>query len=111
VDVAPRVLEEVRHALWGVVKDRGTGQGARLDDVEIAGKTGTVQVVRQATWTDNRDLDYKLRDHAWFAAYGPATDPELAIVVFVEHGGHGSRAAGPLVKRLYETYFGVAESG
>jgi len=107
----PRFLEPVREALWAVVNDQGTGAVARIEGFDIAGKTGTVQVVRQDTWTRSEDLEEQYRDHAWFAAYGPVEDPRLVVVAFVEHGGAGSRAAAPLAKRLYEVYLEHAGAG
>lgn len=104
----PAVLAIVREALRAVVNDNGTGYAARMPNLEVAGKTATVQVVEQITWTDNEDLPYERRDHAWFASFAPADDPQLVVVVFVEHGGHGSRAAAPLAKLMYETYFGAS---
>lgn len=104
----PEVLAIVREALRAVVNDNGTGYAARMPNLEVAGKTATVQVVEQITWTDNEDLPYERRDHAWFASFAPADDPQLVVVVFVEHGGHGSRAAAPLAKLMYETYFGAS---
>jgi penicillin-binding protein 2 len=74
----------------------------------MAGKTGTVQVVAQSTWIDNSKLPFELRDHAWFASFAPAEDAELVVVVFVEHGGGGSRTAAPIARALYEQYFGIA---
>lgn len=98
-------LATVREALWAVVNEAGTGAAARVEGFEIAGKTGTVQVVEQKTWIDNKDLPFEQRDHAWFASYGPVEDPEIVIVVFVEHGGKGSEQAAPLAKQLYEKYY------
>ncbi|MFQ5525294.1 MAG: penicillin-binding protein 2 [Thermoanaerobaculia bacterium] len=98
-------LEVVRKALWSVVNDRGTGAIARLKNVEIAGKTGTVQVIEQRTWVDSANLPEEQRDHAWFGSYGPAQDAELVVVVFVEHGGKGSEHAAPLARMIYEKYF------
>jgi penicillin-binding protein 2 len=106
VDVAPHVLETVREALWAVVNERGTGASSRLADFDIAGKTGTAQVVEQKTWIDSKDLPFAKRDHAWFASFGPFEAPELVVVVFVEHGGKGSVAAAPLARQVYEKYFG-----
>jgi penicillin-binding protein 2 len=105
VDLDARALELVREALWAVVNDRGTGAAARVEDLEIAGKTGTVQVIQQKTWIDNEDLPFEQRDHAWFISYAPAVDAELVVVVFVEHGGKGSEEAAPLAKQLYEEYY------
>ncbi|MDD5223194.1 MAG: penicillin-binding transpeptidase domain-containing protein, partial [bacterium] len=47
----------------------------------------------------------KLRDHAWFVAYAPAENPEIAVVVLVEHGGHGASVAAPIAKGILEAYF------
>lgn len=107
----PEVLALVRRGLWAVVNDGGTGAGVRLEGIEIAGKTGTAQVVAQQTWTRSEDLAEAERDHAWFASFAPVGAPELVVVSFVEHGGHGSQAAAPLAKRLYEIHFAHPESG
>jgi penicillin-binding protein 2 len=104
--VEPWVFERIGAALWSVVNDqRGTGSAARVEGIEVAGKTGTVQVIQQKTWTKNEDLPYEQRDHAWFASYATGGDKQLVVVILVEHGGHGSTAAAPLAKRLYEIYF------
>ncbi len=104
--VEPWVFERIGAALWSVVNDqRGTGSAARVPGIEVAGKTGTVQVVAQETWIKSEDLPYEQRDHGWFASYATAGDKQLVVVVLVEHGGHGSTAAAPLAKRLYEIYF------
>jgi len=102
----PGALALVREALSAAVNDGGTGAAARMPNLEVAGKTATVQVVEQVTWTDTADLPYERRDHAWFASFAPASDPKLVVVVFVEHGGHGSQAAAPVAKLVYETFFG-----
>ena len=102
-------LDLVREALGRVVNETdGTGHAAFLDDVRIAGKTGTAQVITQKTWTKNKDLAPEHRDHAWFASYAPLDDPQLVVVVFVEHGGGGSKAAAPIAQALYRKYFAQA---
>ena len=103
--VSPQNLALVREALWAVVNDGGTGNAAKVPGLDIAGKTGTAQVVRQETWTTNDQLAAEERDHAWFASFAPVNDPKIVIVVFVEHGGGGSRAAAPIAKALYEKFF------
>ncbi len=105
IGIKPANLALVREALWAVVNDGGTAGVARVPGLDIAGKTGTAQVVRQETWTDNSQLQAEDRDHAWFASFAPAGDPKIVIVVFVEHGGHGSRTAAPIAKALYEKFF------
>ncbi|MEM6793495.1 MAG: penicillin-binding protein 2 [Acidobacteriota bacterium] len=106
--LAPATLEHLQSALLATVGDEdGTGRAASVAGLEIAGKTGTAQVVRQATWTKNEDLAAQNRDHAWFASYAPADNPRLVVVVFVEHGGGGSTTAAPLAKAMYEKYFAI----
>ena len=104
-DLDPAALDFVARALRGVVNEGGSGARARVRGLEIAGKTGTAQVVSQRTRTRSETLPYELRDHAWFASFAPVEAPELVVVVFVEHGGLGSRAAAPVAKKLYERYF------
>jgi penicillin-binding protein 2 len=105
VDVDATALAAVRDALWAVVNERGTGARAHVPGIDVFGKTGTVQVVRQTTWIKSEDMPYEERDHAWFASFASAGDRQLVVVVFVEHGGKGSQAAAPLAKRMYEIYF------
>jgi penicillin-binding protein 2 len=108
VPLPAATLGMVREALRAVVQERGTGAAAGVTGLEIAGKTSTVQVVAQKTWTENQALREEHRDHAWFASFAPYADPRLVVVVFIEHGGRGSQAAAPLAKILYETYFRTA---
>lgn len=110
LELSTRAVDYTRNALWRVVNDEGTGRSAAVAGFEIAGKTGTAQVVRQETWTKNDDLAAQNRDHAWFASYGPFEDPRLTVVVFVEHGGAGSEAAAPLAKAIYEKFLGNLQS-
>lgn len=103
----PEHLHAIRHGLWMAAnEDNGTSYSHRFDGVEIAGKTGTAQVhkigkVRRA----NRDKAIQLRDHAWYAAYAPADDPEIVLVVLLQHGGHGGSDAAPVAMEIFETYF------
>jgi penicillin-binding protein 2 len=64
--------------------------------IPVAGKTGTAE----APGPDPLP-------HSWFAAYAPADDPEIAIVVMVEHAGEGSTVAAPLTRRIVEVYYGL----
>ena len=55
----------------------------------------------------SEQLPYSIRDHAWFLAYAPAENPEIAVATLVEHGGHGGSAAAPLAKTVIEKYFSL----
>jgi penicillin-binding protein 2 len=105
--LSPEHVAMVREALRAVVEEGGTASRIRLPGIEVAGKTGTAQVVEQKTWIDSNQLAFEQRDHAWFASYAPAENPELVVVAFIEHGGHGASVAAPMVKALYEKYFDV----
>jgi penicillin-binding protein 2 len=73
-----------------VENPRGTGKRIRLDEISIAGKTGTAEVGGGKT------------DHAWFAGYTPADAPRVAFVVVLENGGSGGHDAGPLARQFVQ---------
>ena len=102
-------LKPVRNALRAVVNSKsGTGGKARSNLVDIAGKTGTAQVAEmRGGVVKSEQLPYSIRDHAWFLAYAPAENPEIAVATLVEHGGHGGSAAAPLAKTVIEKYFSL----
>ncbi len=106
VTLAPKALETVKLGLWKVVNEEGgTGGNARIEGLNVSGKTGTVQVIAQHGWVKTEGLPYKYKDHAWFASYAPKDNPQMVVIVFVEHGGHGGVDAAPLAKLLYESRF------
>ncbi|MEJ2552568.1 MAG: penicillin-binding protein 2 [Gammaproteobacteria bacterium] len=73
----------------------------------IAAKTGTAQVfgIKQNERYKAKDVEERLRDHALFIAFAPADDPEIAVAVVVENGGHGGSAAGPIARAVMDRYF------
>jgi penicillin-binding protein 2 len=94
-------------ALKAVVSEPGgTGFRARLSDVVVAGKTGTAQVQRLGKVRIRADqMNYWERDHAWFAAFAPADDPEVTVVVLNEHSGFGGAEAAPAAAAVLKRYF------
>ena len=99
--------EDVRTGMANVVESaRGTAKRIRSDRYRIAGKTGTAQVftVAQDEEYDEEDLEKKLRDHALFIAYAPIEDPQIAIAVVVENGGHGGSTAAPIARTIMDAY-------
>ncbi len=102
-------LEIVKEGLIEAINGRrGTARRAKLENITVAGKTGTAQVVRlkQYKHLKEEDIPYKYRDHAWFTCFAPAERPEIAVTVLVEHGLHGGSAAAPIAKAVLEKYFG-----
>ena len=110
LSVSEKTLQIIKKSLMDAVnKSTGTGWIARIPGVDVAGKTGTAQVVRIEE--DNKEkpvdsIDRHLRDHAWFIAFAPAEEPRVAVAVLIEHGGHGSQAAGPIAREMIRTYLG-----
>jgi penicillin-binding protein 2 len=103
--VAPRDYEEIRQALTAVVNSPGgTGGAARLQEVLVAGKTGTAQVIGHE-FKGKVAAGVRTENHAWFVAYAPERAPEIAVAVLVEHGGGGGGVAAPIAKRILEAYF------
>lgn len=99
------VKEGMRRVVMG---DRGTARSVRIPGVEIAGKTGTAQVMNFSAAEiyqkcDNRPVHQ--RHHGWFAGWAPADNPEIVVVALAEHSCSGSKGAGPLVKDVLSAYF------
>src|ERR1700690_1111528 len=97
----------------GAVGPSGTahvaGAGAKY---KWAGKTGTAQVVtvKQTESTKHKDADERKREHAWFIAFAPVDDPKIAISVLIENGGFGGSTAGPIARKVLDTYLVGDES-
>lgn len=73
-----------------LVMKNGTGWGARIDSIEVCGKTGTAQ--------------NKGADHSIFMAFAPKDNPKIAISVVVENGGFGATWAAPIATLMIEKY-------
>ena len=105
IPVSLKSFGVIKEALRRVVQSPyGTGRVARIKGVELAGKTGTAQVVGLPFCKKNSEVPYNFRDHAWFIAFAPFKEPKIALVVLVEHGGYGSSAAGPVAKKVINYY-------
>ncbi|NCN41485.1 penicillin-binding protein 2 [bacterium] len=109
-DSANKHLEAIRKGLWRVVNEKGgtaywTG---RLEEVEMAGKSGTVQV----SSNDPSDLFKKCelrpfdkRHHSWFVGFAPWDNPEIVVATFILHGCGGSRNSAPVVKEVVKRWW------
>ena len=86
----PETISAVRDGLWLAVNGAGTAGRGRVAGRDVAGKTGTAQVISlQGRDRARGKTDQDLRDHGWFVFMVPKDNPELAGVVFSEHGEHG----------------------
>ena len=111
--VTPEHLKLLRKALWGVVNEpHGTGWALRQVKKDVCGKTGTAQVISMPEDEKEEDeIPYQFRDHALFVCFAPLDNPEIAVAVVVEHGGHGGSAAAPIARTVVEWYFNRDEKG
>ena len=88
---------------------RGTSRRAGNAYLSIGGKTGTAQVAAASRAGETfESTPEHLRDHAWFVGVAPADNPQVAIAVYLEHGGSGGREAVPLGGQILAEYFGVS---
>ncbi|HEU4872101.1 MAG TPA: penicillin-binding protein 2 [Pyrinomonadaceae bacterium] len=94
-DIDAAVVE----GMWRVVNGGGTGARIAMAGFDIAGKTGTAQVVGLG-----KDVG-KNKDHAWFVSYAPAYKPEIAMVALIENSGFGGSHAAPAIRGVYDVYY------
>ena len=93
IEVTPEKLQAIRDGLWMVVNGGGTGGRARIEGHDVCGKTGTAQVISNAGRIAAARSGKDLRDNGWFVFFAPRDNPQIAGVVFLEHGIHGPNAA------------------
>lgn len=118
VQASPKIIDDVKQidpqhwnqviaAMTLVVEGAtGTARAIRTDRYQIAGKTGTAQVfsVKQDEEYDEETVAMRKRDHALFIAFAPVDDPQIAIAVVVENGGHGGSVAAPIARKIMDHY-------
>jgi penicillin-binding protein 2 len=92
IPISREVFEQLHEGMELVVNGPGgTGHGAQIKNVIVAGKTGTAQNPHG-------------KDHAWFIAFAPVDNPQIALSVLVENAGFGGSVAAPIAKKLIEYY-------
>jgi penicillin-binding protein 2 len=93
------INQTVIEGMWGVVNNGGTGARIQMAGFDIAGKTGTAQVVGLG-----KDVG-KNKDHSWFVSYAPAYKPEISMVALIENSGFGNQHAAPAIRKIYDVYY------
>jgi penicillin-binding protein 2 len=113
--LTPLDWERMAEAMKDVVHLGGQGYGnngtawayiGQNIPYRMAGKSGTAQVVEisQGEAYDEDTLSEFERKHAWFMAFAPTHDPKIALAVLVENGGGGSSVAGPIARKVIDSY-------
>jgi penicillin-binding protein 2 len=98
------IREGMRRVIHGT---KGTASALLpLDGYEMAGKSGTAQVVQQALYQEpsDQEVELRLRNHALFIAFAPFDKPAIVVAAVVEHGGGGSSEAAPVVKAVIDAW-------
>ena len=116
IDLVPdHIWDEIIESMVKVVHrgdqdfgENGTAWAYIGQDIpyRMAGKSGTAQVVsiKQGEEYDEEELSEQQRKHAWFIAFAPVVDPQIALAVLVENGGGGSEVAAPVARQVIDYY-------
>ena len=93
--ISPDIAAALTRMMITVVQS-GTGTPAQISGIQVAGKTGTAQHIKGG------------KPHAWFTAFAPASNPQIAVAVVVEDGGNagseafGGTVAAPIARQVIE---------
>jgi len=104
-------MEDVVHLGNQGFRRNGTAWAYIGQDISyrMAGKSGTAQVVeiKQGEEYSEEELEEAEKNHAWFIAFAPVKNPKIAVAVLVENGGGGSSVAGPVARKVVDSYLAV----
>lgn len=102
----PEQWQTIIDGMFAVTHGGTASRSAAGAEYSIAGKTGTAQVftVARNQKYDEKTIDERLRDHAWFIAFAPVEAPRIAVAVLVENGRSGSGTAAPLARLVMDAY-------
>jgi penicillin-binding protein 2 len=106
----PETLAVIREAMSAVVNDGGTGPRARLQGVEVCGKTGTAQVVSRERLRRSGGAKEEYQPHGWFVGFAPKEYPRVAFAFLVEHGRSGNESAAPVAQAFLSRFFEARDS-
>ena len=101
LSISEKTLMLVQKGLLGVVNENGGTGFDAFDDGQLAGKTGTAQVISKSSRKYNSG---KFKNHGWYTSYYPFASPKIVVTVFVENGVSGGRSAGPIIKKVVKYY-------
>jgi penicillin-binding protein 2 len=105
IPITPAVWETITEGM-ALTTNRCAGctaAASHLENIDFAGKTGTAQVVNHSAGMKSLGTGAE-RANAWFVGIAPRRNPDIAVVVLVEHGGWGAEASAPLAARVIETF-------
>lgn len=93
LNISSKTIDIVKDGMWQVVNSPGgTAGNARIEGLNVCGKTSTAQNPHG-------------KDHGWFTCFAPKENPQIAMAVMVENAGWGGRVCAPIAKELLLEYF------
>jgi penicillin-binding protein 2 len=106
VPIDKKNFEVVIDGLYRVVNNGGTGRAAKVPGLDICGKTGTQQIISKENPNYRQLVKQKqFKPHSWFVSFAPKDNPEVAVLIFVEHGGDAGAVAAPMAAKIYKKIF------
>lgn len=103
-NISEDTVEKVTQGMYGVVNEGGTAAGAKLQNIEFCGKSGSAQVIGYDV-RNRLGRQREFKDNAWFVGYAPRRNPEIVVAVLVQGGEHGGAVAGPIARDVVKTYY------
>lgn len=104
--VEPWTIDLAKQGMVQVIADgTATKEFAGDEALKVAGKTGTAEYCDNIAQAANLCQPGNWPSHAWFMAYAPYDDPEIAVMAFVYNGGEGASVAAPIVRKIIDAYF------
>jgi len=103
-DLNPDNVATVKSGMYGVVNEGGTGASARINGIQVCGKTGSAQRISNELAKSNRELAREMKDNGWFVGFAPCDHPEIVVAALYEASEHGYLAA-PIVRDVIKAYF------
>jgi penicillin-binding protein 2 len=94
-------FESIIEGMWRSVNDQGTGQGARIEGLDVCGKTGSTQVVSRERAEMLARAGKPIKTHSWFTGFAPRNNPRIVVTVLIEFGGGGGAIAGPVAGQIF----------
>lgn len=109
IKISPETFKIVKQAMWRVANgQKGTARFWKIPGVQMAGKTGTAQVMgfsADQIYTRCETRPIHMRHHGWFVAWAPHDKPEILVSLLAEHACHGNTGAAPIVRDVIQAYF------
>jgi penicillin-binding protein 2 len=103
-DLHAENIATIVSAMNGVVTEEGTGASARINGIDVCGKTGSAQRISNTLAKSNKALAKEMKDNGWFVGFAPCDHPEIVVAALWEAGEHGALAA-PIVRDVIKAYF------